>query len=122
MHIQFGDTDKETRPRKGLLVLFVITDNMAGVLTEETFDAFAELLTPLNIYLLHTEFAGFEFCGRFKRWNFHRLFVVKGNVGNQIADDRKCTKWRNRDGLALFKHIHAGHAGKTWLTVDLHGA
>ena len=44
MHIEFGNTDKETRTRKGLLVLFVIANNVTCVLAQEAFNALAEFL------------------------------------------------------------------------------
>lgn len=44
VHIELCDADKEARPCKGLLILFVITDYVAGILAQETFDALAEFL------------------------------------------------------------------------------
>jgi len=44
VHIEFCDTDEEARSSKGLLILFVIANNVAGILTQETFDALTELL------------------------------------------------------------------------------
>jgi len=44
VHIEFGDTDEEARSSKGLLILFVIANNVAGILTQEAFDALTELL------------------------------------------------------------------------------
>ena len=57
MHIQLGYPDKETRPSKGFLVLFMIANDVAGILAEEALDAFAELLTALDIYLFHARLA-----------------------------------------------------------------
>ena len=70
----------------------MITDDMAGVLAEEAFDAFAELLASLNIDLLHTVFTRFEIAWTFKGRNFHRFLVVIRNVGYEVADNRKSTE------------------------------
>ncbi len=44
VHIEFSDADKEARSGKGLLILFVIANNVTSILAEETFDALTELL------------------------------------------------------------------------------
>ena len=53
MHIKFCNSNKESWASKRLLILFVIANYVTGVLAEETFDAFAELLAALDIYLIH---------------------------------------------------------------------
>ncbi len=120
VHIQLGDTDEETRSSKRLFVLLVVTDDVASVLTKEALDALSKFLAAFDIHLLHPELAGFQIGWRLKGRNFHGLLEVEGNIGNQISDDRESAKGCDRDGFALFKHIHASHAGKTRLAVDLH--
>src|SRR5262249_31087080 len=44
MHIEFGLAHQVARARERLLVLFVITHHVAGVLAQEALDALAELL------------------------------------------------------------------------------
>jgi tRNA G46 methylase TrmB len=44
VHVQFRDPHKKTRSSKSLLILFVISDHMACILTEETLYTFSELL------------------------------------------------------------------------------
>ena len=56
VHIKLSQADEKSRASKCFLVLLVISDNVASVLTEKTFDAFAELLAPLNIDLSHPVF------------------------------------------------------------------
>jgi tRNA G46 methylase TrmB len=44
VHVQFCDPHKKARSRKSLLILFVVADHMARILTEETLYTFPELL------------------------------------------------------------------------------
>ena len=44
VHVELGDAHEEARTREGLLVVLVVTDDVAHVLTQEAFDALAELL------------------------------------------------------------------------------
>jgi len=44
VHIKLSNSDEEARSSKGLLILFVIANNVAGILTQEAFDALTELL------------------------------------------------------------------------------
>ena len=120
MHIKFSDSNEETRAREGLLILLVVADYMASILAEEALNALTELLAPFNIDLFHTRLAGFQI-----RWwrisrNFHRFFVIEGDICNEISNDWECSKWGHGDCLALFKHIHSGHTRKARLTVDFH--
>jgi hypothetical protein len=52
--------------------------------------------------------------------DFKCFLVVKGDICNEVFNDRECAKWRNSDLFAFFKRTHTGHTCKTWLTVDLH--
>ena len=54
MHIKFRYSNKESWTSKRLLVLFMVANNMAGVLAEETLDALSEFLAPFDIHLLHS--------------------------------------------------------------------
>lgn len=44
VHIKFGDTNEEARSSEGLLILFVVANNVTSILTEEALDALTELL------------------------------------------------------------------------------
>jgi hypothetical protein len=76
VHVQLGDAHEETRPGKGLLVFLMITDHMAGVLAQETFDALAELLRALHIHLLHPVLTRLHTFRREERTHFTRLAIV----------------------------------------------
>ena len=103
VHIEFGDTNKEARSSKGLLILFVIANNVAGVLTQEALDALTEFLAALHIDLLHTWLAWLHADRWLERRNFHRLLVVEGDVGDQVLNDWECSQWCDGDGLFWFK-------------------
>src|SRR5690606_21556891 len=53
VHLQLGDPHQEARAGEALLVLVVVTDDVAHVLAEEALDALAELLRALHVHLLH---------------------------------------------------------------------
>src|SRR6476660_7253372 len=57
VHVELGEPDEEPGPGEGLLVLLVVTDDVAGVLAEEALDALAELLAALDVDLRHPALA-----------------------------------------------------------------
>jgi hypothetical protein len=52
MHFQAGNPNEETRSAK-LILLFMISQDVAHILTKKTFNALAKLLHPINVSLLH---------------------------------------------------------------------
>src|SRR5690349_8858328 len=53
VHVELGVPEEEAWAGESLLVLLVVTDDVAGVLAEEALDALAELLSALDVHLLH---------------------------------------------------------------------
>src|SRR5262245_19417020 len=122
VHVEFGKPDEEPRAREALLVLIVVADHVAGVLTEEALDALAELLRPLDIDLRHPVRAV-----RLPRaWHegryLLRLLVVEGDVGDQVLDDRKGTKRGDDHRFVLSEDAHPRHAHQPRYAVDLRRA
>ena len=68
VHVELGVPDEKTWPGKMRFVFLVVTDHVASVLAEPTFDALAELLGPFHVALVHRErrlrlvSAGFKSC------------------------------------------------------------
>ena len=48
MHLEPGDSDKETRPPE-LFFFVVLAQNVANILAEEAFDAFAKFLHAVDV-------------------------------------------------------------------------
>ena len=67
VHVELGEPDEEAGTGEGLLVLLVVTDDVAGVLAEEALDALAELLAALDVDLLHAVLARAQVCRRCER-------------------------------------------------------
>ncbi|CQA07833.1 Uncharacterised protein [Mycobacteroides abscessus] len=63
MHFELGDAHQVPRSGERLLVFFVVTYRVAGVLAQEAFDALAELLGTLHVLLLHPVITGLEALG-----------------------------------------------------------
>src|SRR6478735_4160931 len=64
VHVQLRGADEEARAGEGLLVVLVVTHDVAGVLAEEALDALAKLLRALHVDLLHPVLAGRHPLGR----------------------------------------------------------
>src|SRR5438128_461987 len=78
MHLQPGDANEETRAAE-LLLLLVIAQHVADVLAEETFNALAKLLNPIDVALIHLPFNVRARCeGR----NPLVDFVIPGDIRN----------------------------------------
>src|SRR3954447_20330604 len=86
MHFKRRGVNEEPRADE-LVVLAVLTQDVAHVLTEKTFDALAKLLYAFDIGLLHTPSA-VRRVGRARLEFPDRLldFEVPGNVRDEIPD------------------------------------
>src|SRR6478736_1077630 len=122
VHVELGRTDEETGSGERLLVVLVVTHDVAGVLAEEALDALAELLRALDVDLLHPVVAGRHPLGRGERRDLAGLRVVEGHVGHEVADDREGTHRRHGDRLGLGERRHPGHAQQPRHAVDLGAA
>src|SRR5215471_16472899 len=114
MHLEARDPHEETGASE-LLLPVVVAQDVADVLAEETLDALAELLDPVEVALLHLpDDAGL----RRERRDLAVDLVVPGDIRHEILDDRKRLERRDRDGLVPRQRIHAGLAGQPRAAVD----
>jgi len=118
VHFEAGDANEEARAAEGI-VFGVITENVANVLAEKTFDALAEFLDAIDVALIHFPldfFSGPE--GR----NFFVDLVVPGDVGDEVFDDGKGFERRDSDGLVERERVHTRFTSEAWTAVDFGGA
>src|ERR1017187_597824 len=97
MHFECGSIDEQTRADK-LVVLMVLSQDVAHVLAEKTLDTLAKLLYALDVGLLHApcaigcvRWAGLESLDRLLGPEIPR------NISDQIAYDRKRVHWLQDD-------------------------
>src|SRR6476620_3150651 len=121
MHVELGGADEEPGAGERLLVLLVVTHDVARVLAQEALDALAELLRALDVDLLHAVLAGREVRGSEGR-DLARLGVVEGHVGHEVADHGERAQRCDGDRLGLAEGGHPGHAEKPRHAVDLGAA
>src|SRR5947209_7157556 len=95
MHLQRSYSYKEPWTRK-LLLLVMVAQHVADVLTKETFNAFAELLHTIDIPLIHLPL---DSGVRLKRRDPLVHLVVPRHVRHQVLDHRKRLEGVDRDGL-----------------------
>src|SRR5437868_7699047 len=103
MHLEARGSNEEARPSE-TFVLRMIAQHVANVLTEKTFDTLAEFLYAIDVALIHLPFNART---RLKCGNFLVDFVIPGNVGDQILDQRKSFQRRNGDRLIERQRIEA---------------
>src|SRR5262249_35162843 len=118
VHFQLGDAHQKARPGERLLVFLVVADHVADVLTEETLDALAELLRALDVDLRHPVFAGLQLLGRCERRYLPGLFVVEGDIADQITNHRESPQRRYGHDLVLGERGHPRHTHQPGLAVD----
>ncbi len=85
MHFQARNAHEEARPAE-LLLLVVIAQDVADVLAQEALDALAEFLHAVHVSLVHLPF---DAGPGLERRDFLVHFVIPGDVGDQILDQRK---------------------------------
>ena len=121
VHVKAGQAHHESGTGEVLLCL-AVTQDVAGVLTEEAFDALAELLHSIDILLHHAVLA----VGVTLAWgegsNAFVLFVIPRHVTGQVADHREGFHRLKCDGFSFFEGVHTRHARERGLAVDLHAA
>ena len=91
---------RNARTRVGLLVVLVVTDDVADVLAQEALDALAELLRALDVDLRHAVLARREVRRREGR-DLLGLLVVVRDVGDEVLDHREGTQRGDGDRLGL---------------------
>ena len=111
VHVELGAARTKKRgPKNSRLVLLVVADDVADVLAEEALDALPELLAAVDVLLHHPAACRRHRAAGAERRDLSRGLVVERHVGDQVADERERSQRRHRDGLALGKISHPGHA------------
>ena len=113
----------EHRRAHELLVLFVCAEHVTDVLAQEALDAFAELLRPLDLVLIHPPRAvGRVGLARLEGRNALVDLVVPRHVRHEVLDHRERFHRRHRDRLVRRVVGHPRHAHQLRPAVDLGGA
>jgi hypothetical protein len=110
MHLQRSDVNQEARPDE-VIVLLMIAQHVANVLTKKTFDAFPELLHAINVFLRHAP----RSIGRIRWARFESLDLflhpkIPGHVRDQILCDRESFHRFDRYRFVQRQIAHACHA------------
>src|SRR5256885_10191334 len=118
MHFEAGGANEEARATEGI-VFGVVTQNVANVLAEKTFDALAKFLNAVDVALVHFPFDVFS---GLERGDFLVDLVVPGDVGDEILDDGKGFERRDGNGLVEREGVHTRFTGEAGAGVDFGGA
>jgi hypothetical protein len=101
-------------------VEIVFAQDVADVLAEKTLNAFAELLHPVHILLIHTP--GPVFMIRWTGFELFDLFLgaeIPRDIGRQISNERKSFHRLDGDRLIQWQLVQTGHAHQTGIAIDL---
>lgn len=121
--VHFERRQPDHKPRAHEFVLaFVVAQDVTDILTQETFDAFAEFLDALHVALVHAVLPVWIARPRFKWGDALILLEIPGDIGHQVFDDRKRFQRLDRDGFSGFKIAEARHTAQPRLSVDFHTA
>lgn len=93
---------------------------MADILTQETLDAFPELLDPVNIALIDPP--GSIGSIRWPRLELSDLFlygIINRNIRDEVPDGWKCFHWLDGHGFIRRQIAHACHTHQPRAAVDL---
>ena len=122
MHLQGGDMNQVARADK-LLVFVMLAQDMADILAEKTFDAFAELLDAIDVGLGHPPGA-VRGIGRawFERLDLLLHAEIPRNIGDQIFDQRKSFHGSIVTGSFERQLIETGHAHQPRHSIYFGGA
>src|SRR6202007_1071903 len=117
MHFKAGNANEETRSAE-LFLFGVVAKDVADVLAEEALDALIEFLHTLHVALVHLPL---DAGPGLERRDFPVHFVVPGDVGNEILDQRKSFHGEDCDGLIERERIHARLASEPGPAIHLSG-
>ena len=107
MKLEAGHTNKKARPAECFLFVMLAND-VANVLAQKAFDAFAEFLDAVDVDLGNIPIGALL---RLERWNFFIHGVIPGNVRDEIFNAREGLHGHDRDGLIHRQRVHACFAG-----------
>src|SRR5262249_11013424 len=121
MHVEAGHADQVARPAEQLTLLHVVVpQHVAGVLTQETLDALAELLDAVNLFLAHAPGAVRRVgLARRERRDHAVALVVPGHGGPRVLDEGEGPHRLQDDRLVGGDRLHARQAHEPRPAVDL---
>ena len=108
MHLKRSGAYEEPWAAK-LLLLAVVTQDVADILAKEALNALAKLLYAIHIPLVHLPL---DARARLEGRNLPIDFEVPGDVGDQILDHREGLHGEDGDGLIERKSVHACFASE----------
>src|SRR5580704_433782 len=117
MHFETGNANEETGSAE-LFLLGVVAEDVADVLAEEALDALAEFLHTVHVTLVHLPL---DAGPGLERWDFPVHFIIPGDVGDEILDQRKSLHREYCDGLIERERIHARLASEPGPAIHLGG-
>jgi hypothetical protein len=122
MHFQGGGVNEKARANE-LIVHLMVPQDVADVLAQETFDAFAKFLDAVDIFLSHAPTAvGRVGLARLKFRDALLDRVIPGNVGDQIFEMREGVHGFDGDGLIEGQRVQASHAHEFRHAIYFRGA
>ena len=104
MHFEAGNANEETGSSELFLLGVVAEDVEQPSLAEEALDALAEFLYTVHVALVHLPL---DAGPGLERRDFPVHFVIPGDVGDEILDQRKSFHGEYCDGLIEGERIHA---------------
>ena len=119
MHLERRDVDEEAGPDE-LVMLVMIAQDVADVLTQEALDALAELLHPVDVALIHPPRPVWR-VRRARRERRDLLLDAKipRHVRYEVANVRKRTHRLHGDRLVSGQLVEARHTHQLWRAIDL---
>lgn len=111
-------------PRTGVAVIkMMIAQNMANILAEIAFDAFAEFLYTVHVRLRHAPCTVRQvWLARSERLDVFFYLEVPGNIGNKVFNEREGPHRLDQDRLVERQRAQPRHAHQLGHTVDFRGA
>ena len=100
------------------IVFVVVTQDMADVLTQITFDALTKFLDTLDIFLMHRPTAILIVrLTRFERFDFFFDSIVERNVRHQVLHQRERSHRLDSNWFTQVVVAQPGHAHQFWVSV-----
>ncbi len=118
VHFELRYFYQHTRTEEFILFI-VVSENMAHVLAQVTFDAFPKFLASFHVLLIHCPFG--IFCGREGRYFLSGL-IVPGNIRHEVLDYWEGFYRIDGYGLIERQAVHTGFTCKCGHAVHLGAA
>src|SRR5271168_118330 len=115
MHLKRSRTYEEPRATK-LLLLAVVSQDVADILAEEALDALAKFLYAIYVPLVHLPL---DARARLEGRDLPIDFEIPGNVRDQVLDHRERFHGEDGDWLIKRESVHARFASEPRTAIDL---